>query len=115
MDTTIEKVDSRHSPRGRLGERQLVSGRSAALRHWSEEPGESEESARSYETLGYVIAGRAELVVGDQRVALEPGDAWLVPPGAAHRYRVLERFEAVEATSPPAHVRGREEPAGDAG
>lgn len=41
---------------------------------------------------------------------LQPGDSWLVPKGARHHYRVIERFEAVEATSPPAHAHGRDEP-----
>jgi quercetin dioxygenase-like cupin family protein len=40
---------------------------------------------------------------------LEAGDSWLVPKDAIHRYRIVEHFVAVEATSPPAHVRGRDE------
>jgi mannose-6-phosphate isomerase-like protein (cupin superfamily) len=109
-DTTIEKVDSRHSPHGRLGEICLVSGKRAALRLWREDPCEKQASTRTYETLGYVLRGRAELVVEGQVVRLEPGDSWLVPSGARHQYRILERFEAIEATSPPAHVHGRDEP-----
>lgn len=111
MDTTIKKVDSKYSPRGRRGEIHLVSGKTVSLRLWREEPGEKQESTRPYETVGYVISGRAVLSVGEQSVQLEPGDSWLVPSGARHRYRVLERFEAVEATSPPAHVHGRDAPA----
>jgi quercetin dioxygenase-like cupin family protein len=56
-----------------------------------------------------VIAGRAELVVEGQTLRLEPGDAWLVPAGAEHAYRVLEPFTAVEATAPPAQVHARDE------
>jgi len=56
-----------------------------------------------------VIAGRAELTLEGQTLRLEPGDAWLVPAGAAHAYRILEPFTAVEATAPPAHVHGRDE------
>lgn len=113
MDTTVKKVDSTHSPEGRLGELHLVSGKSVALRLWKEPPGEGAETTRDYETVGFVTAGRAELVVEGQTVRLEPGDAWLVPRGAKHRYRVLEPFVAVEATSPPAHARGRDEPPRD--
>jgi quercetin dioxygenase-like cupin family protein len=40
---------------------------------------------------------------------LEAGDSWLVPAGAEHAYRILDEFTAVEATSPPAHVHGRDE------
>ena len=41
-------------------------------------------------------------------VLLEPGDSWLVPKGASHTYNILESFTAVEATSPPAEVHGRD-------
>jgi quercetin dioxygenase-like cupin family protein len=64
---------------------------------------------RDYETVGYVIKGRAELYLEEQKVVLEPGDAWLVPKGTMHTYRILEPFTAIEATYPPAHVHGRDE------
>ena len=41
-------------------------------------------------------------------VLLEPGNSWVVPAGAHHRYKILEPFTAVEATHPPAHVDGRD-------
>ena len=58
-----------------------------------------------------MIDGRAELTIEDQTIRLEPGDSWLVPATAEHRYRILERFTAVEATSPPAQVHARDEAA----
>jgi quercetin dioxygenase-like cupin family protein len=58
--------------------------------------------------VGYVIAGRAELTIEQQTIKLEPGDSWLVPADSEHSYRILENFTAVEATSPPAQVRGRD-------
>jgi uncharacterized cupin superfamily protein len=42
-------------------------------------------------------------------VLLEKGDSWVVPKGAQHTYKILETFTAVEATSPPAEVHGRDE------
>jgi quercetin dioxygenase-like cupin family protein len=42
-------------------------------------------------------------------VLLNAGDSWVVPKGAEHRYKILERFKAVEATSPPAQAHGRDE------
>jgi quercetin dioxygenase-like cupin family protein len=56
-----------------------------------------------------VTAGRAELLLEGQKILLEPGDSWLVPKGASHAYNILETFTAVEATSPPAEVHGRDE------
>lgn len=110
-DTTVTKVDSRHSPRGAQGQKYLASGVHVAMRLWEEDEsrGEKPESRRDYETVGYVIAGRAELYIEGQMVLLEEGDSWVVPKGASHRYRILEPFRAVEATSPPAHAHARDE------
>ena len=43
-------------------------------------------------------------------VELSTGDSWTVPRGATHTYKILEPFTAVEATSPPAEERNRDEP-----
>ena len=111
-DTTVKKVSSKHSPQGHMGQIYLAMGKSLSMRLWREEPGDKEGSsphARPYETVGYVISGKAELHVEGQMVVLEAGDSWLVPEGAEHTYTILEPFEAVEATSPPAEVHGRDE------
>jgi quercetin dioxygenase-like cupin family protein len=110
-DTTVKKVDSKYSPRGPMGQKYLESGVHVAMRLWeNEQPGEAKPwTERDYETVGYVIQGRAELHTEGQMVLLEPGDAWVVPRGASHTYKILEPFTAVEATSPPAGVHGRDE------
>ena len=110
-ETTVTKVDSRQSPRGAMGQKYLAAGKRMGMRLWeNEQPGEADApKAREYETVGYVIAGRAELHIEGQMVLLEPGDSWVVPEGASHAYKILETFTAVEATSPPAHVHGRDE------
>src|SRR4029077_7435115 len=53
--------------------------------------------------------GKAELHIEGQLVLLEKGDSWVVPKGSRHTYKVIETFTAVEATSPPAEVHGRDE------
>lgn len=110
-DTTIKKVASGASPEGAMGQTYLASGKHVAMRLWrDEQPQDGKPSAqRDYETVGYVISGRAELVSEGQTIRLEPGDSWLVPANAEHTYRILEAFTAVEATSPPAQVHGRDE------
>ena len=110
-DTTLTKVDSRHSPKGPDGEKYLASGKHVAMRLWENEQPTHEPkapSARPYETVGYVLGGRAELHSEGQVVILEPGNSYVVPAGASHTYKILESFSAVEATSPPAQVHGRE-------
>lgn len=110
-DTSVTKIDSSHSPKGQLGQKYLASGKSVSMRIWEDEqPGEAKQpAAREYETVGYVIKGRAELHIENQKILLEPGNSWVVPKGATHTYKILESFTAVEATSPPAQVHGRDE------
>lgn len=111
-DTTVKKVSSTNSPTGEMGQKYLVAGKSISMRLWDkEQPEESKpEQTREYETVGYVIEGKAELHLEGQIVKLEPGDSWLVPKGAPHTYKIIEPFTAVEATSPPARVHERDEP-----
>ena len=111
-DTTIKKVEADTSPQGDMGQRYLVSGKSVSMRLWVDEPAnhQKEPSTRDYETVGFVISGKAELEIEGQTIRLAPGDSWLVPEGALHRYTIVEPFTAVEATSPPAEVHGRDEP-----
>lgn len=110
-DRSVTKVSSEFSPTGKMGQKYLATGVKVAMRLWkNEQPGEPKPaSRRAYETVGYVIEGRAELHLEGQMVLLETGDSWVVPEGAEHTYKILETFTAVEATCPPAHVHGRDE------
>ncbi len=110
-DTTVIKVNSRFSPTGPHGQKYLASGKNVSMRMWSVEPPGKHRAAetRDYETVGFVIQGRAELHLEGQMVLLEPGDLWVVPRGASHAYKILDAFTAVEATYPPAQVHGRDE------
>lgn len=110
-DTTVMKVNSNYSPKGELGQKYLASGKTVSMRLWEDEQPDEPKPAteREYETVGYVIKGRAELHLEGQMVLLEAGDSWTVPKGASHTYKILEPFTAVEATSPPSQVHGRDE------
>jgi quercetin dioxygenase-like cupin family protein len=110
-DTSVQKVMSKNSPHGELGQKYLASGINVAMRLWeNQEPNEKEEPRkREYETVGYVIGGKAELHLEGQMILLEKGDSWVVPKGASHAYKIRESFTAVEATTPPAHAHGRDE------
>ena len=110
-DSTVKKVEGSSSPKGEMGQVYLASGKRVAMRLWRDEPPTEGKppARRDYETVGYVIAGRAELVLEGQTLRLEPGDSWLVPADAEHTYKILEPFTAVEATSPPAQAHGRDQ------
>lgn len=111
-----------------MGQKYLAVGKSLSMRLWeNEQPSENiVESRREYETVGFVISGKAELHLEGQTVILHPGDSWyvqylfvviiiliiiirIVPRGACHYYKILESFTAVEATHPPAEVHQRDE------
>ena len=110
-DTSVTKVNSQFSPRGQMGQKYLASGIHLSMRMWENEPPSEPNlpTARDYETVGFVIRGRAELHLDDSVLVLEAGDSWAVPKGATHTYKILEAFTAIEATSPPAQVHGRDE------
>jgi quercetin dioxygenase-like cupin family protein len=109
-NTSVTKVSSGQSPTGEMGQKYLASGITTAMRMWEDEqPGEAKApAAREYETVGFVIKGRAELHIEGQVVVLEPGDSWVVNKGQQHAYKILEPFTAVEATTPPARAHGRD-------
>jgi quercetin dioxygenase-like cupin family protein len=111
MSENIDKVNDESAHRGEMGQRYLASGESVSMRLWdSQEPGYPKpEAARPYETVGYVIGGRADLRLEGETIPLVTGDSWIVPKGASHTYVILEPFTAVEATSPPAEAQGRDE------
>jgi mannose-6-phosphate isomerase-like protein (cupin superfamily) len=81
-DTTVKKVSSAHSPTGDQGKVYPASGKRVSMRLWrDEEPTLNKPTHRhEYEAVGYVISGRAELEIEGQKVRLEPGDSWVVPP-----------------------------------
>ena len=96
----ISVNDATPQPDGRI---DLARGVESSMRLWRDErPGADKPAAsRPYETVGYVLAGRAELHIEGDIVPLAAGDSWTVPRGASHTYRIIETFSAVEATTPP--------------
>ncbi|PRP78820.1 Cupin 2 barrel domain protein [Planoprotostelium fungivorum] len=110
---TSIRVSSKDAPVGEMGQKYLAAGKLLSMRMWPAEKPTNEAkpaSAREYETVGYVVSGRAQLIIEGETVDLGPGDSWVVPKGKEHTYRILEEFTAVEATTPPAESRQRDEP-----
>jgi hypothetical protein len=71
-DTSITKVKAQFSPHGVMGQKYLALGVHVAMRLWQDEPPGAPKapSQRDYETVGYVINGRAELHIEGQKVVL---------------------------------------------
>jgi mannose-6-phosphate isomerase-like protein (cupin superfamily) len=110
-DTSVQKVSAETAPVGTMGQRYLACGIRMGMRLWVEdEPLPAKPATqRDYETIGYVISGRAELQLEGQTLILEAGDSWVVPKDALHSYAIPTAFRAVEVTSPPAQAHGRDE------
>ncbi len=99
---TLMIVRSDENASRKDGEVTLAAGASMSMRLWrNEEPHDKQSHRSPYETLGFVVSGRAELTLEGQTGTLKAGDSWLVPANAEHTYRVLEAFTAVECTAPP--------------
>ena len=114
-DASVKKVEAEHSPQGALGQKYLATGKSVSMRLWDQvQPADDMKPVRrAYETVGYVISGRAEFTTEGQTVVLQPGSSWVVPKDAEHSYRILEPFTAVEATHPPAEIHDRDAAPGE--
>lgn len=111
MQTAAMKIDSTKPETGPEGQQYLGATDQIGMRLWkNEQPGARKAAVkRSYDTVGYVISGSAELHVNDELISLHAGDSWSVPADVMHAYRILETFTAVEATSPPARVAERDD------
>ncbi len=109
-EDNASKIDIAQSQQGPQGQRYLASGDAISMRLWDKvEAGHASTPVRrDYETVGYVIAGTAELVVEGSTVTLQPGSSWIVPKGAEHSYRIHDAFTAIEATHPPAEDQRRD-------
>jgi quercetin dioxygenase-like cupin family protein len=108
----VSKVEAADVEAGQMGQRYLAAGAQVGMRLWAAQPPSEgkPEAARDYETVGYVVTGRARLHAEDETLELGPGDSWVVPAGVSHTYEIVEAFTAVEATSPPAQQAGRDAP-----
>jgi quercetin dioxygenase-like cupin family protein len=56
--------------------------------------------AHPQEQTGYLVSGRIRLFIGDETIAVEPGDSWNVPGNVRHRAEILGDTLAIEVFSP---------------
>lgn len=103
-------ISSADAAVGEMGQGYLVSGKNVDLRRWDEDAGNAcQSTCRQYETVGYLISGQMEIEIDGQCATLKAGDSWLVPAGAPHHYRIIEKIVAIEATSPPGRFQHKDE------
>ena len=81
----------------------LIKGDAAMLNYFKLEPGfdNPDDIHPENESIGYVISGKLEMTIGDERHTLGPGSAWLHPKGVRHSAKALEPSTVLEYLSPP--------------
>ena len=105
MADDIELLNEDEGATGDQGQVLLAAGERVSMRLWRDEAPTRDfvRSTRPYETVGYVLEGVAEFELNGDVKRLEQGDSWVVPAGAEHGYRIVERLTAIEATAPATH------------
>ena len=55
------------------------------------------------EQMGYILSGKVEIVIGEEKMECGLGDGYLIPSETIHSFQVLldQPVELVEAFSPP--------------
>ncbi len=56
--------------------------------------------AHPHEQIGYVVRGAIEFTIGDRKVVLRAGDAYVIPGGVPHGCLALEDSLAIDIFSP---------------
>ena len=105
MSTTkVKTVNSSNPQTNSVTQNYLITEKNIPMRFWENaQPAEPKpEAAREYETVGYVIEGKAELHLAGRVVKLKPGDSWVIPKNTSHTYKIIKEFTAIEAVSPTA-------------
>jgi hypothetical protein len=82
-NSRVSKVEAADVEAGQMGQRYLAAGAQVGMRLWAAQPPSEgkPEAARDYETVGYVVTGRAGCTRGTRRWSwgrVTPG--WC-PPG----------------------------------
>ena len=47
--------------------------------------------AHAFDQCGWVVEGRIEMVIGDERRTLNPNEAYFIPSGVQHGWKTLDR------------------------
>ena len=53
-----------------------------------------------HEQVGYVVKGRFEITLADEKTIIEPGDTYYVPPGVEHGVVALEEGILLDVFTP---------------
>jgi quercetin dioxygenase-like cupin family protein len=98
-DTLIVRASNARS--GEQGEKLLARGQQMAMRLWEREAAgiAKPEHVNPYEYVAYVIEGRVEIRIENQRLEAARGDSYCIPANMPYSLKILEEATIVEATT----------------
>ena len=82
---------------------KIITGKNAELAWCVLEPGYDNNHRHDHEQIGYILKGRIKVTIRDQSKILKPGDAYYIPAGTRHGFKVIgnKKAEYFEVFSPP--------------
>ncbi len=98
----MKALEGQPSP-GRVEVKPVLVGEDMLMVEFFQEAGVRipEHAHHDHESIVYLLRGRMELVIGEERFVAVAGDAWRHPRGVPHTSLALEDCTAVEVKSPP--------------
>lgn len=79
----------------------LVYGRNTLMTEFLLKAGHTlPRHAHAQEQTGYLVSGSIRLWIGDESLAVEPGDSWCIAGGVEHGAEILGDSVAIEVFSP---------------
>lgn len=99
---TMQALEGQDST-GRVEVKPMMVGDDMLMVEFFQEQGARipEHVHADHESIVYLLRGRMELAIGEERFVAVAGDAWRHPVGVPHSSVALEDCVAVEVKSPP--------------
>jgi quercetin dioxygenase-like cupin family protein len=86
---------------GGIIRQDFANGKNLNVLHWNiADGGVVANHTHPQEQFGYVIKGGFELTIGDEKVILKQGDAYLVPANVPHGFVAIGETEAIDVFAP---------------
>lgn len=82
---------------------KTIAGNNMQMFYIKMQAGQVTDHKHAEEQMGYILVGRVELTIGNQKKICLPGEAYYIPGNVQHGFRPLgdEDLQYIEIFSPP--------------
>ena len=82
---------------------KIITGEKMQLCYICLSPGVTTYHSHPHEQMGYILSGKVELTIDDEKKICGPGEAYYIPSNIRHGFKVLPKgdLEYIEIFSPP--------------